>query len=211
MRPLDARRLRRRPGLGHVRQGLQPAARLLRQDLHGRLLDLPGRVGVGRVEGRTGGVTKHGKHACDRELVYCPHRCNSSCSVGHECPPCASTKVAVCEHGSKPSACSSLSEPCKAECSWACAHQGACSLPCGSVRPLLPPRLLPSRPPSIADASSSSLLQPCDRLPCDVPCDKTLKCGCPCLSRATRPPAVVAPCPSSSFRSLTPPLSAPFD
>lgn len=95
------------------------------------------------------------KLKCSKPLS-CGHPCSSSCHSGRPCPPCGAKCPVSCEHTRCGKGCSLPCAPCAEPCGWSCSHQGACSLPCGA---------------------------PCDRLPCNMRCEKTLKCGhrCPGL------------------------------
>lgn len=75
--------------------------------------------------------------------------------LGHECGPCAEKCKVSCEHNTRgcKRCCKEMCRPCEKECSWSCEHQGKCGLSCGA---------------------------PCDRLPCDLRCEKQLSCGCRC-------------------------------
>jgi hypothetical protein len=95
------------------------------------------------------------KLKCSKPLS-CGHPCSSSCHRGKPCPPCTAKCPVSCEHTRCGKTCNLPCAPCAEPCGWSCSHQGACSLPCGA---------------------------PCDRLPCNVRCEKKLKCGhrCPGL------------------------------
>lgn len=104
---------------------------------------------------------------CGRNL-NCGHSCSSSCheAAGRTCPPCTQPCVVACAHSKCRQRCAAECAPCAKACGWRCTHeQGrACSLPCGA---------------------------PCDRLPCDLRCNKLLECGhrCPLVCSEACPSA----------------------
>ncbi|KAI0028475.1 hypothetical protein K488DRAFT_58479 [Vararia minispora EC-137] len=101
----------------------------------------------------------HLPHPCERTLV-CQHQCGLPCSEGHRCNvKCENPCRQRCTHHSCPKQCSAPCPPCMEPCQWRCPHD-FCPVVCGSI---------------------------CSRLPCDEPCDKTLKCGHPCPSVCGEP------------------------
>ncbi|GMH37812.1 hypothetical protein BSKO_05685 [Bryopsis sp. KO-2023] len=104
---------------------------------------------------------------CDRPLL-CGHSCKSNCHQGGVCPPCKEKCEMKCMHkrGGCGKTCDDPCVPCAEDCMWECSHRGKCTLPCGG---------------------------PCNRLPCDKRCEKTLECGCQC------PCICGEPCPSQKF------------
>ncbi|CAI5506821.1 unnamed protein product, partial [Closterium sp. Naga37s-1] len=110
---------------------------------------------------------KHRKcmQRCERPLP-CGHLCPDTCHSDRPCNPCTRKCLVSCQHSSCPQPCHRTCAPCAEPCGWRCVHQGACSLPCGA---------------------------PCDRLPCEQRCAKTLKCGHQC------PSLCAEKCPSEAF------------
>ncbi|KAK8016928.1 hypothetical protein PG993_015117 [Apiospora rasikravindrae] len=100
------------------------------------------------------------KVACKRPRNTCGHICRRRCHPGHPCGPCESRCEVRCAHSRCSLSCQDPCPPCIEKCAWSCAHRGTCSMPCAA---------------------------PCDRLPCDERCEKTLKCGhqCPGLCGET--------------------------
>ncbi|CAM9306733.1 unnamed protein product [Pylaiella littoralis] len=86
----------------------------------------------------------------------CGHRCRRPCHEGKPCAPCPEPCALSCEHSSCSQPCVDPCAPCAEECTWSCPHQsGSCRLPCGA---------------------------PCNRLPCDIRCERRLRCGHQCPS-----------------------------
>ena len=83
--------------------------------------------------------------------LICGHECTSLCAK--ECPPCSNMCENYCAHEKCQHSCSSLCVPCKKPCAWRCEHK-KCKKLCYEV---------------------------CDRLPCDLPCLKKLKCNHDCM------------------------------
>lgn len=155
----------------------------------------PGTCGSCRKQGQDGTVAlEHAKcrKICDRPYGTCNHRCSKLCHDGQDCGNCQkrcevsyelfsfistttppffflsflfyygersdivlSSLQVQCPHSHCDSTCSQACTPCIEMCTWACDHQGACTMPCAA---------------------------PCNRLPCDERCAKTLKCGHRCPS-----------------------------
>ncbi|EKX50132.1 hypothetical protein GUITHDRAFT_57273, partial [Guillardia theta CCMP2712] len=94
----------------------------------------------------------------------CGHVCNAPChqSNGTKCGMsfCQEPCVLGCQHSSCSKPCGYLCQPCIELCDWHCEHAGRCSLLC---------------------------LAPCDRLPCNERCSKTLSCGHRCPSVCGEP------------------------
>ncbi|TFK44429.1 hypothetical protein BDQ12DRAFT_672980 [Crucibulum laeve] len=110
--------------------------------------------GNASVEGERTQRRNHTQHPCDK-LLYCGHRCPKACSQDHECvTKCTEPCRQECIHAQCRQNCSTPCSPCQEKCTWKCQHY-ICPLPCGSI---------------------------CARLPCDVRCEKTLKCGHRCPS-----------------------------
>jgi hypothetical protein len=97
--------------------------------------------------------------------LMCGHACKAAChkAGGTPCAPCAAPCAVKCEHSACSKPCAEACAPCAEPCGWACEHGGACAMPCGA---------------------------PCDRLPCDARCERTLPCGhrCPSLCGEPCPP-----------------------
>ncbi|ROT36145.1 hypothetical protein SODALDRAFT_346215 [Sodiomyces alkalinus F11] len=118
----------------------------------------PGVCSTCRKEGENGAVGfEHGKckKTCDRPFGTCNHRCSRVCHDGEECGSCEQKCEVRCPHSRCSSTCSKPCSPCIEKCTWSCKHKKACTMPCAA---------------------------PCDRLPCNKRCDKTLSCGYPCPS-----------------------------
>ncbi|XP_071350561.1 NFX1-type zinc finger-containing protein 1 [Trachinotus anak] len=84
-------------------------------------------------------------------LLICSHKCREPCT--RDCPPCRRPCENFCIHSKCMKPCGQPCAPCIEPCFWQCPHQ-TCSKLCH---------------------------EPCDRPPCTQPCDKTLKCGHPCI------------------------------
>ncbi|CAG8548421.1 10476_t:CDS:10, partial [Dentiscutata heterogama] len=97
----------------------------------------------------------HGKclQKCGRTL-FCGHICKEGCHEGRPCKPCKNFCDVSCIHSKCKQVCSEPCSVCAEACEWQCEHEGACNLPCGV---------------------------PCIRLPCDLRCEKLLKCGHQCF------------------------------
>lgn len=100
--------------------------------------------------------TSHGKCKveCGR-VQFCGHSCKVWCHGKEPCPPCTQVCAVMCTHSKCHHDCDFPCAACSERCVWECPHQGQCNMPCGA---------------------------PCDRLPCNVRCDKTLPCGHQCPS-----------------------------
>ncbi|KAF0547348.1 P-loop containing nucleoside triphosphate hydrolase protein [Gigaspora margarita] len=99
--------------------------------------------------------SNHGKCAqkCERNL-FCGHICKEECHVGQPCKPCKNSCNVSCKHSKCRLDCAEPCSVCAEACGWKCKHKGACNLPCGV---------------------------PCNRLPCDLRCEKRLYCGHQCF------------------------------
>lgn len=84
-------------------------------------------------------------------FLVCLHRCKAPCYL--PCPPCVGKCSRVCPHDKCRQPCSTPCEPCRQPCTWSCRH-GNCNNLCG---------------------------EECERLPCNAPCPKTLRCGHRCI------------------------------
>nr|XP_040059120.1 NFX1-type zinc finger-containing protein 1 isoform X2 [Gasterosteus aculeatus aculeatus] len=84
-------------------------------------------------------------------LLICSHKCPEPCPMA--CPPCRKPCENCCVHSKCMNPCGLPCAPCVEPCAWQCPHQ-RCSKLCH---------------------------EPCDRLPCNQPCAKTLRCGHPCI------------------------------
>lgn len=102
------------------------------------------------------------KKICGRPFGVCSHICKQPCHVGTACGSCTARCEVRCAHSRCPSTCSEPCAPCVEKCTWSCEHQGNCSLPCAA---------------------------PCNRLPCNQRCVKSLTCGhqCPSICGETCP------------------------
>ncbi|KFM67868.1 NFX1-type zinc finger-containing protein 1, partial [Stegodyphus mimosarum] len=92
-----------------------------------------------------------------KRILVCGHECNALCSKS--CPPCKRRCENRCIHSKCPKKCGEPCQKCSEPCEWACAHK-KCQNLCGEF---------------------------CDRLPCDVPCSKTLQCGHQCIGLCGEP------------------------
>ena len=88
---------------------------------------------------------------CTRVLL-CGHPCSSE-NCANDCPPCKEQCPAGCVHGKCGHECKDPCIKCAEPCKWNCCHY-KCNKRCGDI---------------------------CDRLRCDEPCEKKLKCEHPCL------------------------------
>ncbi|KAG0698145.1 hypothetical protein DFH29DRAFT_943008 [Suillus ampliporus] len=105
-------------------------------------------------EGERTRRVQHLPHPCEKPL-FCEHLCQENCSDDHKhTVACRKPCRQACSHARCQSPCSVPCAPCQEPCTWSCPHH-SCPVPCGSV---------------------------CARLPCDVPCSKTLRCGHRCSS-----------------------------
>ncbi|KAF9203482.1 hypothetical protein BGZ49_006382 [Haplosporangium sp. Z 27] len=111
--------------------------------------------------------TIHGKckTKCGRSQ-FCGHPCATACHGKNPCPPCIEKCEVACIHSSCQRKCNEACAACCERCTWSCLHQGRCEMPCGA---------------------------PCDRLPCNLRCEKILKCGHRC------PSVCGEKCPSSKW------------
>ncbi|ELU02825.1 hypothetical protein CAPTEDRAFT_212972 [Capitella teleta] len=126
------------------------------------------------------GLCQQGKHhiACSAPctaVLVCGHTCAQTCS--DVCPPCEKQCEMQCSHSPCRHACGSPCIPCKEPCAWVCKHH-QCSRLCD---------------------------EPCDRPRCDAECDRTLKCGHPCVGLCGEPCMSACPvCDKDKFRKYKP-------
>ncbi|KAG1731512.1 uncharacterized protein EDB91DRAFT_1154350 [Suillus paluster] len=105
-------------------------------------------------EGQRTWRAQHLPHPCEKPL-FCEHLCQEACCDDHKhTVACRKPCRQACSHARCQLPCSVPCAPCQEPCTWSCPHY-SCPVPCGSV---------------------------CARLPCDVPCNKTLHCGHRCPS-----------------------------
>ena len=83
--------------------------------------------------------------------LVCGHTCNFPCAS--TCPPCTMPCNNFCMHSQCPKKCYEVCDPCMEPCQWQCKHF-RCTQPCGNL---------------------------CDRPYCNMPCEKSLKCGHRCI------------------------------
>ncbi|XP_023247083.1 NFX1-type zinc finger-containing protein 1-like isoform X2 [Copidosoma floridanum] len=83
--------------------------------------------------------------------LTCGHKCKKSCDV--DCGLCTERCDAKCPHHQCNKHCGDPCKPCLKLCQYGCRHQ-RCTRLCN---------------------------EPCDIEPCDEPCERTLKCGHPCI------------------------------
>ncbi|XP_041375508.1 NFX1-type zinc finger-containing protein 1-like [Gigantopelta aegis] len=109
-----------------------------------------------------GHACKGNCHACHQGKLHkrCSQKCNKILVCGHECtntcsncPPCEKECENQCAHRKCPKKCGDLCEPCMAPCIWVCEHH-QCTKKCS---------------------------EPCNRDPCNYPCEKRLPCGHQCI------------------------------
>ncbi|CAF0782423.1 unnamed protein product [Rotaria sp. Silwood1] len=89
--------------------------------------------------------------------LICSHVCKASCAAN--CPPCLRNCEARCIHSRCKKQCGQLCTPCKEPCAYKCKHL-QCTRLCS---------------------------EPCNRGPCNKPCDKKLKCGHDCIGICGEP------------------------
>jgi hypothetical protein len=109
---------------------------------------------------------------CRRKMGTCNHTCDRLCHDGTDCGLCHKSCEVIarvllwifqdandlqvrCKHSKCPHRCHEPCAPCSRDCEWFCEHQGQCTMPCSA---------------------------PCNKLPCDERCAKTLPCGHQCPS-----------------------------
>lgn len=92
-----------------------------------------------------------------KAILVCSHECQEPCT--RECPPCSRPCQNRCIHSQCKKTCGQKCAPCTEPCSWSCQHY-TCTKLCS---------------------------EPCDRPPCNVPCDKMLRCGHPCIGLCGEP------------------------
>ncbi|RUS16781.1 LOW QUALITY PROTEIN: hypothetical protein BC937DRAFT_90815 [Endogone sp. FLAS-F59071] len=111
--------------------------------------------------------TRHGpcRQVCNSNL-FCGHVCVASCHPKNDCPPCTMKCATRCAHFTCERPCNEKCPACCEPCVWECLHGERCPLPCGV---------------------------PCNRLPCNKRCGKTLDCGHRC------PSVCGEVCPSKKF------------
>ncbi|KAJ7217780.1 hypothetical protein GGX14DRAFT_438313 [Mycena pura] len=115
---------------------------------------------------------QHQEHLCQK-LLFCAHTCSKPCSRDHQCATvCQNQCRQECSHSQCNAYCSTPCSPCMKDCTWVCPHK-RCPLPCGSV---------------------------CSRLPCDLPCPESLRCGHKCPSVCGEPCSIQI-CPSCASDS----------
>lgn len=118
----------------------------------------PGQCGSCNTEYQDGRVVKSHRacsQVCRRPYSTCSHACGLKCHGGDACGPCSARCVVRCPHSACGLDCNKPCTPCIEPCVWHCEHQGKCPMPCAA---------------------------PCERLPCNERCTKTLKCGHRCPS-----------------------------
>ncbi|NWZ37406.1 ZNFX1 protein, partial [Brachypodius atriceps] len=98
--------------------------------------------------------------ACNRpckRVLICSHKCQEPCTT--ECPPCQKECQNYCIHSKCKKKCWESCVPCAEPCEWQCQHYRCTNL-CS---------------------------EPCNRPRCNVPCDKMLPCGHPCVGLCGEP------------------------
>ncbi|XP_032931022.1 NFX1-type zinc finger-containing protein 1 isoform X2 [Catharus ustulatus] len=98
--------------------------------------------------------------ACNRpckNVLICSHQCQEPCTT--ECPPCQKKCQNYCIHSKCGKKCWESCVPCAEPCEWQCQHYQCTNL-CS---------------------------EPCNRPRCNVPCDKMLPCGHPCVGLCGEP------------------------
>ncbi|CAF3403136.1 unnamed protein product [Rotaria socialis] len=89
--------------------------------------------------------------------LICSHVCKAPCTTN--CPPCLSLCETRCIHSKCKKRCGELCIPCKEPCAYKCKHL-QCTRICS---------------------------EPCNRGPCNEPCDQKLKCGHDCIGLCGEP------------------------
>ncbi|NXV10160.1 ZNFX1 protein, partial [Cettia cetti] len=92
-----------------------------------------------------------------KRVLICSHKCQVFCTT--ECPPCQKECQNYCVHSKCKKKCWESCVPCAEPCEWKCQHYQCTNL-CS---------------------------EPCNRPRCDVPCDKMLPCGHPCVGFCGEP------------------------
>ncbi|KAJ8303955.1 hypothetical protein KUTeg_017538 [Tegillarca granosa] len=107
------------------------------------------------------------------EKQFCGHSCFRS-ACG-TCQPCSIKCHTRCGHGSFMTSCSAVFHLCKKECPWTCSHI-KCTRLC---------------------------YEPCDREPCNKPCQRRLHCGHKCVGYCGEPcPRICRMCDKQQFEQL---------
>ncbi|GIQ80787.1 hypothetical protein KIPB_001642, partial [Kipferlia bialata] len=105
--------------------------------------------------GRCGVCTRKGHAKCKathHRFLGCGHLCGDTCGHSGACVCKHPCDISTCSHGKCPAPCSHECPRCQAPCSIRCRHKKCTRLCC----------------------------EECDRLPCDKPCRRRLRCGCVC-------------------------------
>ncbi|CAF4369011.1 unnamed protein product [Rotaria sp. Silwood2] len=89
--------------------------------------------------------------------LICSHVCKAFCATN--CPPCLRVCETRCVHSQCKKKCGDLCTPCKEPCAYKCKHL-RCTRLCS---------------------------EPCDRVPCNEPCNKKLECGHSCIGMCGEP------------------------
>lgn len=92
-----------------------------------------------------------------KAVLVCSHECREPCT--RDCPPCSRPCQNRCVHSQCKKKCGENCAPCMEPCFWCCQHY-RCTRLCS---------------------------EPCDRPPCDAPCDKQLPCKHPCIGLCGEP------------------------
>ncbi|TRZ20766.1 hypothetical protein HGM15179_006244 [Zosterops borbonicus] len=92
-----------------------------------------------------------------KRMLICSHKCQEPCTT--ECPPCQRECENYCIHSKCKKKCGESCVPCAEPCEWQCQHHQCTNL-CS---------------------------EPCNRPRCNVPCDKMLPCGHPCVGFCGEP------------------------
>ncbi|XP_005057093.1 PREDICTED: NFX1-type zinc finger-containing protein 1 [Ficedula albicollis] len=92
-----------------------------------------------------------------KSVLICSHKCQQPCTT--ECPPCQKDCQNYCIHSKCKKKCWESCVPCAEPCEWQCQHYQCTNL-CS---------------------------EPCNRPRCNVPCDKMLPCGHPCVGLCGEP------------------------
>ncbi|RHZ73529.1 hypothetical protein Glove_230g154 [Diversispora epigaea] len=116
------------------------------------------------------------KQICQKNL-FCGHSCEESCHLNKDCPDCKKKCNVNCKHSTCTKACSYPCSVCTEECDWSCEHKGSCEVSCGV---------------------------PCNRLPCNEQCSKSLRCGHQCMGicgEECPPPEYCTICASDDIKN----------
>ena len=115
-------------------------------------------------------------------MLLCEHKCVGTCSQCRQGRLHAACKkkcerILICGDQCK-EWCTSTCPPCKENCKWRCLHGASCRKKCGE---LCVSCKEPCRWKCKHLKCKRFCFELCDRLPCNEPCKKVLKCSHPCI------------------------------